>query len=120
MKIDEIKIKNVRQLQSKILTRFMTPEEYDQLIVKYMESRKGGGGFAVRERKFRIPLTPSEKKALYLYLTLQSIWDVKKILGVTKPDWIGRIQVGDLAMRFLSQNLDSLSLKELLDGGETK
>ena len=109
------RIAGLKTLQANILSKFMTPEEYEALIKRYNENRRGLG-VELRERTLKIPVLGSEKLALLKYLNSANSIVVREILKNPDPNLIN--QVGKIAVKFLYQNKELLNLDELLGGGE--
>lgn len=105
------------QLQTEILSRFMSKKEMDELVKKYRSSFKGGGGN--RWENFEAPLKRQEKEALkYVYFDERPLSDINETLGRKRPDNVINQRAMRTATKILWQNRDKIDIKKILAGGE--
>ena len=112
----DAKIKGIRTFQARVLATFMSPADYEALLKRYNENKRGMG-VELRERNLKLPLTKNEKLALLKYLNLSPGQPIRELLG-TKGYFA--TDVNKIAAKFLYQNKELFKLDKLLDGGENE
>ena len=110
------KIKGIQTLQSRVLAQFMSPEDYEALMKKYNENKRGMG-VELREKNLKLPLTGSEKLALLKYINLSPAQPIRELLDI-KGNFMP--EINKIALKLLYQNKELFKLSELLDGGENE
>lgn len=113
-----IRLENLNKLaamQTKILRRFMSEEEVNELLTKYKKNSQGGTGMR-RFDRMQQPLTIADKELLreYFYEEELSLTEMAKNRGSS----LDANRINQLALFALAKlvfvNQDLLKLKELL------
>ena len=111
------KVEDKKQVQVRILRRFMSEKDIEKMLTEYRSNFKGG----IKDRTILLnqPLKRNEKVALqrYFFETDKMEKDIAVELGMKAPGMV-RAGASRAAIKIVYQNQDKLNLKKILGGGE--
>lgn len=118
MLTDSQKTERIRTIQTKVLTRFMSPRQVEAFLAKYKMNLRHSFS---RDRFARIqkPITRKENKILLTFIDTQdsrSFPEIEKEFGLKKFA-LAKV-AGFIALKLIFQNQKKLKVDKLLVGGE--